>query len=39
MNYHDLLTLEGILMLLDVNVHIHVLLLYEKLRKQRELSI
>jgi len=32
MNYHDLLKLEGILMLPDVNVHTHDLLLYEKLK-------
>jgi hypothetical protein len=30
MNYHDLLKLEEILMLPGVNVHTHVLLLYEK---------
>jgi len=32
MNYHDLLRLEGILMLPDVDVHTHDLLLYENLK-------
>jgi len=39
MNYHDLLKLEEILMLPGVNVHTHVLLLYEKKNEKKRIII